>query len=99
MDKKKLDIDTFGEIIDEFLKNNPVRMVVDLPEGKDIPEIIDNTGMGPVIQFYLLLKALKVCLSEFIEVVNPDKKKVPEMLDAMLEMVRHECLEGKNERK
>ncbi len=99
MDKKKLDIDTFGEIIDEFLKNNPVRMVVDLPEGKDIPEIIDNTGMGPVIQFYLLLKALKVCLSELIEVANLDKKEVPKMLDEMLEMVRHECLEGKNERK
>lgn len=54
-----MDLDKFGEIIDNFLKDNNVSMLIDVPEGTLDPVIKDNTGMGSVIKFYILLIALK----------------------------------------
>ena len=54
-----MDLDKFGEIIDNFLKDNDVSMLINIPEGTLDPVIKDNTDMGPVIKFYILLIALK----------------------------------------
>ena len=54
----KLDPDSFGLFIDEFLHENDVEMLVKLPAGHEEPEIIDNIGAGPVLTFYLLLSCL-----------------------------------------
>lgn len=54
-----MDLDKFGEIIDNFLKDNNISMLIEVPEGTLDPVIKDNTGMGPVIKFYILLIALK----------------------------------------
>ena len=53
-----MDIDKFGEIIDEFLKVNHVQMLIDMPEGTEDVTIKDNVGMGPTVHFYILLQAL-----------------------------------------
>ena len=54
-----MNLDKFGEIIDNFLKDNNVSMLINVPEGTLDPIIKDNTGMGSVIKFYILLIALK----------------------------------------
>lgn len=54
-----MNLDKFGEIIDNFLKDNDISMLIEVPEGTLDPVIKDNTGMGPVIKFYILLIALK----------------------------------------
>lgn len=54
-----MDLDKFGEIIDNFLKDNDIAMWITVSEGTLDPVIKDNTGMGPVIKFYILLIALK----------------------------------------
>lgn len=54
-----MDLDKFGEIIDNFLKDNNVSMLIDVPEGTLDPVVKDNIGMGSVINFYILLIALK----------------------------------------
>lgn len=54
-----MDLDKFGEIIDNFLKDNNIAMWITVPEGTLDPVIKDNTGLGPVIKFYILLVALK----------------------------------------
>lgn len=58
MENKKLDLDSFGEIMDKFILENEVGMSIIMPEGTIEPEIQDNTGMGPVMQFYIMLNAL-----------------------------------------
>lgn len=54
-----MDLDKFGEIIDNFLKDNDVSMLINIPEGTLDPIVKDNTDMGSVIKFYILLIALK----------------------------------------
>ena len=54
-----LDLDKFGEIIDDFLKKEEVCMLVKLPEGTLEAEVEDNIGAGSVMQFYFLLQAFE----------------------------------------
>ena len=49
MENKKLDLDSFGEIMDKFILENEVGMSIIMPEGTIEPEIQDNTGAGPVM--------------------------------------------------
>ena len=51
----ELNIESFGAIIDNFLEENHIQMIIDLPEGTREATVEDNTRMGPVVQFY------KVC--------------------------------------
>ena len=51
-----MDLDKFGEIIDNFLKDNNIAMWITVPEGTLDPVIKDNTGMGPVIKFYQMCR-------------------------------------------
>ena len=54
-----LDLDKFGEIIDDFLKKEEVCMLVKLPEETLDAEVEDNIGAGSVMQFYFLLQAFE----------------------------------------
>ena len=54
-----MDLDKFGEIMDNFLKDNDVSMLINIPDGTLDPIIKDNVGMGSVIRFYILLIALE----------------------------------------
>ena len=58
--KKELSIDAFGEIVDEFLKENEIHMTITLPEGSVTPVIKDNIGTVSVLQFYILLNTVGV---------------------------------------
>ena len=65
-----LNIDSFGEIIDNFLVMNHVQLLVDMPEGTQEVTIRDNTGLGAVTQFYILLKALPEVYRNFGEILG-----------------------------
>ena len=80
----------FGDIMDKFLEENHVRMVVDMPEGTQEVTIEDDIGLGPVIHFYILLLALTTTFHEFEEILNLER--VDEFVDEMLRMVRDEIL-------
>lgn len=91
---KKLDLDTFGEIIDGFLRDNHIQMIIDMPKGTLIPVLHENTGMGVVAHFYILLNALQVTFTELMDtgLIDPEKKE--DMLDNMLDMVKQTILKG-----
>lgn len=55
---KVLDLDTFGEIMDKFIKDNEIKMLITLPEGSIDSVVDDNVGAGSVMQFYIVLNAL-----------------------------------------
>lgn len=98
-DPKKLDIETFGEIVDEALKKNEVRMAVVMEKDSLEPEIMDNVGGGPVMQLYMTMHILKKVLDDTwtqMKGLDPDKKG--DFLDEILEIIKDEVLEGSKEK-
>ena len=88
MEKKKLDLDSFGEIMDKIILENEVGMSIIMPEGTIEPEIQDNTGAGPVMQFYILLNALVAVL------MGIEKDTREDLVDGILDLVKMDIMEG-----
>lgn len=89
-----MDLDKFGEIIDNFLKDNNVAMMIDVPEGTLDPVIKDNTGMGSVIKFYILLIALKSIgkqLRSDMDIVSQEEWE--RAIAGILDLVRRDLVE------
>lgn len=92
----KFDLDSFGEIIDQFLKDNEVNMLITLPEGTLDAQVQDNTGLGSVVQFYILLNSIKPICDAMrqkmgIDETSPEWAKV---VDTLLGMVKDEVIGG-----
>ena len=56
---KKLDIDSFGEIMDDFIEQSACGLVVYKKEGEK-EWTVDGSGCSSVIDFYIYLNALEV---------------------------------------
>ena len=93
---KKLDLDSFGEVIDEFLKDNVIQMLLTIPAGTMGVQVRDNTGMGAVVQFYILLQSIRPVSAAILELMKIDNTS-PEwrnVVDSLLGLVRNELTEG-----
>lgn len=84
-------MDGFDRIMDELLTDTNVQLSVFMPEGDQEPEVVDNIGAGPVVQFYILEKALAVTLVEFGDLL--DMVDVEGFVDGTLELVKEEVME------
>lgn len=94
-------LETFGEIIDKFLEENEVRMLLTLPAGSKDVQVEDSTGLGCTVRFYILLNAIKPIVADLQKHVGiPLKSREWEkVVDALLQMVKEEMLanqEGAN---
>ena len=63
---KVLDLDTFGEIMDKFIKDNEIKILITLPQGSIDAVVDDNVGAGSVLQFYIVLNDQKERESFFL---------------------------------
>ena len=100
-EKRELNLDTFGEIVDEFLKENEIQMFITIPKGSITPEVRDNVGLGPVVHFYILLKALTTVVKETVDVMSIDAGS-PEWehtVDAILSLVKQDIMDSKPKEK
>ena len=98
-EKRELNLDTFGEIVDEFLKENEIQMLITIPEGSITPEIESNTRLGPVVHFYILLEALTAVVKETMDVMSVDAGS-PEWehtVDTILSLVKQDIMDSKSE--
>ena len=98
-EKRELNLDTFGEIMDEFLKENKIQMLITIPEGSITPEVRDNVVLGPVVHFYILLKTLTAVVKETVDVMSIDAGS-PEWehtVDVMLYLVKQDIMDSKSE--
>ena len=93
MENKKLDMDSFGEIMDKFILENEVGMSIIMPEGTIEPEIQDNTGMGPVMQFYILLNALVAVVKNVTDLMGIEKDAREDLVDGILDLVKKDLME------
>lgn len=89
----KLDIDTFGAIIDEALKNANVQLLVTLPEGTLEAEIDSNVNGGPVMEFYILLNALKTVMRGVVAQMNLDPDLIGDIYDNLFAILKHDLME------
>lgn len=89
---EELTIEKFGEIMDDFLKSNEINMLITLPEGTEEPKISDNTGMGCVVQFYILLAAIPAVFKTMFETMGLDENKKESLINGMLELVKGELM-------
>lgn len=92
---KELNIDEFYKfykIIDKRIREDDVKILIELPEGSMVPVIKSVYGI-PAIDLYIMLHALKKVMTDLIEqgLLDPDKKG--DFLDGMLEMIKCEILE------
>lgn len=81
----ELNIETFGEIMDDFLKQNEVKLLEATLE--------DNTGCGPVIRFYILLWALKAGMKEVVKAMPIDESKIGTIYDGLFDILKNELKE------
>ena len=93
MENRKLDMDSFGEIMDKFILENEVGMSIIMPEGTIEPEIQDNTGMGPVMQFYILLNALVAVVKNVTDLMGIEKDAREDLVDGILDLVKKDLME------
>ena len=54
--KKELNPDTFGEIMDEFIRESACEMVIHKEEGADFFQV-EGAGCGAVVDFYIFMNA------------------------------------------
>ena len=89
-----MDLDKFGEIIDNFLKDNNISMLIEVPEGTLDPIIKDNVGMGSVIRFYILLIALESIGKQLRSDMGvTSQEKWEGAIDGILKLVKKDLME------
>ena len=85
-------LDKLGEVMDGFLKDAPISLVVYSEEESDKWEIKCNVdSLGPVVQFYILLKALPLVFDQFKHIL--DKDLTEDFIDETLKLVKEEIME------
>ena len=94
-EKKQLDLDTFGQIVDKFIHNSTIGVAVYKEEKTDDWQI-DGAGLGPVIDFYVYLNGLETLIVELLrEMKKQDAEIDPEKLvPALMEVVSNGLLEA-----
>lgn len=89
-------IDKMGEIIDKFLLENDIGMMIRLPEGSMDPEIkssFDEIGFDKnVMDLYILLHAIANVVANLIKADFLDPDRAEDMLDGIFEMAKNEIL-------
>lgn len=101
MKNEQFNIDTFGKIMDDFLKKNDIQLLVELPEGTIEPELTDNVKMGPVIQLYILVASIGPVIRNIWNMTEGDGSPMmkpgseEEFVDGILKLVKEDILEEK----
>ncbi|MEE0141183.1 MAG: hypothetical protein U0I41_05665 [Coprococcus sp.] len=89
-----MDIDSFGEIMDKFLKENDIKMLIEMPKGTLKAEVRNNCEMPGVVDLYILLNALpSVFETVFDQIENDNKTNQRDIVHAMMKMVENELIE------
>lgn len=96
-----MDLEKFGEIIDNFLKENHVQMLIDMPEGALDPIVKDNIGAGAVMKFYFLLNALSTVVKEMkkdMGISSDDTEEWEKVVDGIMELVKNDLMASEADR-
>lgn len=87
-----LDIDSFGAVMDDLLRDNHVQMLIDIPEGTLDATLKDNIHFGGVVQFYLLLNAIRSAVKNIADMLTDADAET--MATALADLVRQDIQEA-----
>lgn len=92
----ELNIEAFGEIIEQYLTENEVNMLITLPKGSLDVQIRENIELGGVIRFYIFIRCIKPMIDEVAKEVGANKKSKEwaGVVNGLLAMIKEEMLEG-----
>ncbi len=92
----ELNIEAFGKIIDQFLTENEVNMLITLPKGSLDVQIQENIKLGSVVRFYIFLNCIKPIVEEFAKEAEIDKASAEweRIVDTYLAMIKKEIIGG-----
>ena len=96
-EKRELNIDTFGKIMDEFLDANDIQMLITIPKGTNRPHVEDNLGLGPVGTFYFILKCITPIARDMFYLFDKDRGAAidkEKLADALCDLVKGEIMEA-----
>ena len=87
--QKPIDLDTFGEIMDDFIHKNKLGLMV-LKEADSDDWEVTGVGMGAVMDFYIFLNALEPIYLAMLEQMEGrmDAEKLAESLSDLMK----ECM-------
>lgn len=91
----ELNLDTFGEIMDKFINDAHVQLLIDMPEGTTDAVLKDNTGMGVVVQFYIILNAVEAVYKDMVKTMELDDSD-DKLIDSLLDLLK-QSIKGKEE--
>lgn len=94
-----MNIDDFGEYIDDFLKGSEVRMMVTFPPGSMEADVQMNIPPSPVFQFYIMMHGMKKVFKDMLKLEALDESKKELILDAMLDLLKKGILEDEDSQK
>lgn len=92
---EKLTLDSFGEIMDQFLRDNEICMLLTLPEGTLDVQVQDNVQLGGTVQFYIMLNAIIPICDAMLKDMGIYRKSAEweKVVDTLLGMIKDEIME------
>lgn len=99
---KTLDLDTFGDLMDEFIKQNEINMLLTIPEGSTEVKVQDNVNAGGVMQFYIALNTIPHIAMTMKEDMKRaglelDEDKWEDVVDSLLSILKTGLMEQKTD--
>ena len=94
----KLDLDSFGKIMDEFIQKSKVGLAVTKEEG-DAKWTVHGAGCGAVMDFYIFLNALEpIFLNMLDEMQRAGGIDAEKLAGALCEVMEQSLIEAAKER-
>lgn len=92
MEKEKITLDRFGEIMNEMMTKSYVAMLIEMPEGTQEPQI-RGTGIS-TLDFYVLMAAIRPVFVALIkDAGGPQAIDAEGMIDRIWKILRGDILE------
>lgn len=88
-----MEIDEFGAKVDELLTENEIHLNITFQKGSLDPEFESNYQASPILNLYLLIRAMKKGLEDLLEFGNVDNERKENVIDALLEMIKNDIFD------
>lgn len=86
-----MSLDDFGKMMDKIIKDAPVKLLIDMPEGTTEAQLKDNMGMGAVMQFYIILNAVERIYADLCDQLELEDKEL--IADSLCDLLK-ESMKG-----
>lgn len=92
-----MEIDEFGAKVDELLTEKEIHLNITFRRGSLDPEFESNYQASPILNLYLLIRAMKKGLEDLLEFGNVDNERKENVIDALLKMVKNDIFDDDEE--